>query len=265
MRVLRFIILGLGGRVVVVVTIIVGMTVLHVIVLWLFLMLLPYICYDGIHDIDHDVDAIIDYCDCIPQHQTQILKPKTQTPNPKPQTLHLNPQPRITNPNPQLQAEALLQQRAETHQSRRELGSRTSTSASHVITHASSPITHHPSPITHHSPMPPITPPPLPPLHHGARVRLEGLTGHPEYNGRTGIICAPFNQETERWMVSVEACDDAPAFETAVRSVNLKINTQPPRPPPPPPPVVVPKISDCTPPTSPPSPSPPLFHFFTKS
>ena len=90
MRVLRSIILGLGGRVVVGVTIIVAMTVLHIIALWLFLMLLPYFCYGGINDIDHGVDSIIYHCDCSPKHPTQILKPKTQTPNPKPSTPILN-------------------------------------------------------------------------------------------------------------------------------------------------------------------------------
>jgi len=57
----------------------------------------------------------------------------------------------------------------------------------------------------------------------GSRVRIEGLQAAPEMNGRTGIICSAFNQESGRWTVQIDADGTNPPCQLSIRPVNLKV------------------------------------------
>ena len=59
------------------------------------------------------------------------------------------------------------------------------------------------------------------PLQHGSRVRIAGLQAKPQHNGRTGVVCSGFDQESGRWTVAVDASDAGPAFQIAIRPANL--------------------------------------------
>jgi hypothetical protein len=58
-------------------------------------------------------------------------------------------------------------------------------------------------------------------VHDGARVRIEGLQAKPQANGRTGVVCGGFNENSGRWMVAVDADDAGPAFRVSIRPTNL--------------------------------------------
>jgi hypothetical protein len=55
----------------------------------------------------------------------------------------------------------------------------------------------------------------------GSRVRIEGLQAKPEMNGRTGVVCSVFDQQSGRWMVAIDANDAGPAFQISIRPANL--------------------------------------------
>ena len=66
-------------------------------------------------------------------------------------------------------------------------------------------------------------PPISPSVGEGARVLIEGLKSKPELNGRTGVVCGAFNEESGRWTVQVDADGAQPAFHLALRVANLKL------------------------------------------
>jgi hypothetical protein len=55
----------------------------------------------------------------------------------------------------------------------------------------------------------------------GSRVCIAGLQVKPQHNGRTGVVCSAFDQETGRWTVAVEASDAGPTFQISIRPSNL--------------------------------------------
>jgi hypothetical protein len=58
----------------------------------------------------------------------------------------------------------------------------------------------------------------------GARVRIEGLRANPKMNGRTGVVRGPFNVQSGRWTVEVEADEVGPASLGAYRLANLCVD-----------------------------------------
>ncbi len=65
---------------------------------------------------------------------------------------------------------------------------------------------------------------PAPPImQEGSRVTIEGLVSKPEMNGRTGVICGAFNQESGRWVVQMAAGGAGPACSGSFRPVNLRL------------------------------------------
>ncbi len=57
----------------------------------------------------------------------------------------------------------------------------------------------------------------------GSRVRIQGLQAKPELNGRTGVVCGAFSQESGRWTVQITADGERPACHAACRAANLKV------------------------------------------
>jgi hypothetical protein len=62
----------------------------------------------------------------------------------------------------------------------------------------------------------------LDPLQEGSRVRIENLLASAAMNGRTGIICSAFNQESGRWTVQVDADGANLPCQLSIRPANLK-------------------------------------------
>jgi hypothetical protein len=60
-------------------------------------------------------------------------------------------------------------------------------------------------------------------LQQGSRVRIEGLQAKPQHNGRTGVVCSAFNQESGRWAVEMDASAVGPAFRLAILPANLTL------------------------------------------
>jgi hypothetical protein len=58
-------------------------------------------------------------------------------------------------------------------------------------------------------------------LQEGSRVCIAGLQVKPQHNGRTGVVCSAFDQESGRWTVAVEASDAGPTFQISIRPSNL--------------------------------------------
>jgi hypothetical protein len=65
--------------------------------------------------------------------------------------------------------------------------------------------------------------PPAKALHDGSRVRVEGLQAKPHMNGRTGVVCGAFDQETGRWTVDLVADGARPACRGTFRAANLRL------------------------------------------
>jgi hypothetical protein len=59
----------------------------------------------------------------------------------------------------------------------------------------------------------------------GSRVRIEGLQAAPEMNGRSGMVCGAFNQESGRWAVEVDADGARPACRGSFCPGNLRVST----------------------------------------
>ena len=55
----------------------------------------------------------------------------------------------------------------------------------------------------------------------GSRVCIASLQVKPQHNGRTGVVCSAFDQESGRWTVAVEASDAGPTFQISIRPSNL--------------------------------------------
>jgi WD40 repeat protein len=70
----------------------------------------------------------------------------------------------------------------------------------------------------HHGPTPTAAT-----VQEGSRVRITGLQAKPQHNGRTGVVCGAFDQESGRWTVEVDASDAGPAFQGFFRPSNLTI------------------------------------------
>jgi hypothetical protein len=70
----------------------------------------------------------------------------------------------------------------------------------------------------HHGPTPAAAT-----VQEGSRVRITGLQAKPQHNGRTGVVCGAFDQESGRWSVEVDASDAGPAFQISIRPSNLTI------------------------------------------
>ena len=64
----------------------------------------------------------------------------------------------------------------------------------------------------HHGPTPAAAT-----VQEGSRVRITGLQAKPQHNGRTGVVCGAFDQESGRWSVEVDASDAGPAFHISIR------------------------------------------------
>jgi hypothetical protein len=65
--------------------------------------------------------------------------------------------------------------------------------------------------------------PPAKALHDGSRARVEGLQAKPHMNGRTGVVCGAFDQETGRWTVDLVADGARPACRGTFRAANLRL------------------------------------------
>ena len=50
---------------------------------------------------------------------------------------------------------------------------------------------------------------------------IASLQVKPQHNGRTGVVCSAFDQESGRWTVAVEASDAGPTFQISIRPSNL--------------------------------------------
>ena len=57
----------------------------------------------------------------------------------------------------------------------------------------------------------------------GSRVRISGLQAAPEMNGRTGVVCGAFDQESGRWAVEVDTDGARAAYRGAFRPANLHV------------------------------------------
>ena len=74
------------------------------------------------------------------------------------------------------------------------------------------------------SPANSVTPSPAsapPTMKAGARVRIENLQAAPHMNGRTGVVCGLFDQQTGRWTVQIAADGARPACRGSFRAANL--------------------------------------------
>jgi hypothetical protein len=60
-------------------------------------------------------------------------------------------------------------------------------------------------------------------MQNGSRVRIVGLQAKSQVNGRFGVVCGPFDQESGRWMVDVAAEGERPAFRGSFRAINLRL------------------------------------------
>jgi hypothetical protein len=60
-------------------------------------------------------------------------------------------------------------------------------------------------------------------LRDGSRVRVDGLVSKPSMNGRTGVICGPFNSDTGRWTIQIDGSDSSEQTKLALRSCNIKL------------------------------------------
>ena len=65
--------------------------------------------------------------------------------------------------------------------------------------------------------------PPAKALQQGSRVRIEGLQAAPQMNGRMGVVCGGFDEETGRWTVDVAAEGARPACRGTFRAANLRL------------------------------------------
>ena len=63
--------------------------------------------------------------------------------------------------------------------------------------------------------------PPAKALQQGSRVRIEGLQAAPQMNGRMGVVCGGFDEETGRWTVDIAAEGAMPACHGTFRAANL--------------------------------------------
>ena len=52
--------------------------------------------------------------------------------------------------------------------------------------------------------------------------RIDGVHASPAMNGRTGVICGPFNSDTGRWTVQMDGNDSGSTTRIALRPCNLK-------------------------------------------
>ena len=57
----------------------------------------------------------------------------------------------------------------------------------------------------------------------GSRVRIEGLQAAPEMNGRTGVVCGAFDQESGRWTIQITADGARLACRGTFRPANLRL------------------------------------------
>jgi hypothetical protein len=73
-----------------------------------------------------------------------------------------------------------------------------------------------PSISTTHSPAPAAV------IKEGGRVCIENLLAKPELNGRTGVVCGAFNQESGRWRIDGDADGAKPSFRGYFRPNNLR-------------------------------------------
>ena len=60
------------------------------------------------------------------------------------------------------------------------------------------------------------------PLQEGSRVRIANLQAKSAMNGRTGVICSAFNQESGRWTVHVDADGANLPCQLSIRPANLE-------------------------------------------
>ena len=60
-------------------------------------------------------------------------------------------------------------------------------------------------------------------LQDGSRVRIEGLQAAPQMNGRMGVICGGFDEDTGRWTVDVAAEGARAACRGTFRAANLRL------------------------------------------
>ena len=65
--------------------------------------------------------------------------------------------------------------------------------------------------------------PPAKALQQGSRVRIEGLQAAPQMNGRMGVVCGGFDEETGRWTVDVAAEGARAACRGTFRAANLRL------------------------------------------
>ena len=57
----------------------------------------------------------------------------------------------------------------------------------------------------------------------GSRVRISGLQAAPDMNGRTGVVCAAFDQESGRWAVEIDGDGARIPCRGAFRPDNLRV------------------------------------------
>jgi hypothetical protein len=65
--------------------------------------------------------------------------------------------------------------------------------------------------------------PPATALQQGSRVRIEGLQAAPQMNGRMGVVCGGFDEETGRWTVDVATEGARAACRGTFRAANLRL------------------------------------------
>jgi hypothetical protein len=58
-------------------------------------------------------------------------------------------------------------------------------------------------------------------MQQGSRVRVEGLLAKPEINGRSGVICGAFSEETGRWTVELDCSSSGAPVYVSIRATNL--------------------------------------------
>ena len=60
-------------------------------------------------------------------------------------------------------------------------------------------------------------------LQDGSRVRIEGLQAAPQMNGRMGVVCGGFDEDTGRWTVDLAAEGARAACRGTFRAANLRL------------------------------------------
>ena len=60
-------------------------------------------------------------------------------------------------------------------------------------------------------------------LQQGSRVRIEGLWGAPDMNGRTGVVCGTLGQQSGMWTVDIAADGAKPSFRGSFVASNLRL------------------------------------------